>query len=160
MTTSSPPSYALLTDGSIVAIRAARPEDCGDVRDIHEHMSPDNACLRFFSLSPLAPEREAQRICRPAGHDHAALLAHRDGRLVGVASYELTDRAGVAEIAFAVPDDMHGRGVATLLLEHLVSLARRCGLTAFAGETCPRTCPCRRSSQTPGCRWTGACLTA
>ena len=30
----------------------------------------------------------------------------------------------MAEVAFAVADDMHGRGVATLLLEHLVSAGR------------------------------------
>ena len=65
------------------------------------------------------------------------LLARLDGRLVGVASYEPTGRPGVAEIAFAVSDEMHGRGVATLLLEHLVSLARQRRLTAFAAETLP-----------------------
>ncbi len=59
------------------------------------------------------------------------LLAWLAGRLVGVASYEPVGTAGSAEVAFAVPDDMHHRGVATLLLEHLVSLARRRGLTAF-----------------------------
>jgi len=137
MSTTSVASYALLADGSTVEIRPAQPEDCDDVRELHEQMSPDNAYLRFFSLSPLAPEREAQRLCRPEGPEHAALLARRDGRLVGVASYEPTDRPGVAEIAFAVADDMHGRGVATLLLEHLVSLARQRQLTAFAGETLP-----------------------
>jgi acyl-CoA synthetase (NDP forming)/GNAT superfamily N-acetyltransferase len=137
MTISSAPSYALLADGSTVRISAARPEDFDDVRQMHAQMSPDNAYMRFFSLSPLAPEREAQRLCRLGGPDHAALLARADSRLVGVASYELTARPGVAEIAFAVSDDMHGRGVATLLLEHLVSLARQRGLTAFAGETLP-----------------------
>ena len=137
MTISSPPSYALLADGSTVEISAARPEDYDDVRQMHAQMSPDNSYMRFFSLSSLAPEREARRLCRPAGPDHEALLARANGRLVGVASYEPTARPGVAEIAFAVSDDMHGRGVATLLLEHLVSLARQRGLTAFAGETLP-----------------------
>ncbi len=135
MTISPVLSYALLADGSTVEISAARPEDRDDVRQMHALLSPDNAYLRFFSLSSLAPEREAQRLCRPDGPDHAALLARANGRLVGVASYEPTARPGVAEIAFAVSDDMHGRGVATLLLEHLVSLARQRGLTAFAGET-------------------------
>jgi len=137
MTISSPQCYALLADGSTIEISAARPEDYDDVCQMHAQMSPDNAYLRFFSLSALAPEREARRLCRPAGPDHAALLARADGRLVGAASYEPTARPGVAEIAFAVSDDMHGRGVATLLLEHLVSLARQRGLTAFAGETLP-----------------------
>jgi acyl-CoA synthetase (NDP forming)/GNAT superfamily N-acetyltransferase len=137
MSFATEPSYALLADGSTVEIRPARPDDCADVRTMHEQMSPDNSYLRFISFSPLAPEREAHRLCRPEGPDHAALLAWRDARLVGVASYEPTGRPGVAEIAFAVADDMHGRGVATLLLEHLISIARRRQVTAFAGETLP-----------------------
>src|SRR5580704_6683093 len=104
---------------------------------MHEELSPANSYFRFFSYSPQAPEREAQRLCRPEDAEHAALLARLDGRLVGAASYEPTARPGVAEIAFAVSDEMHGRGVATLLLEHLVSLARQRRLTAFAAETLP-----------------------
>jgi acyl-CoA synthetase (NDP forming)/RimJ/RimL family protein N-acetyltransferase len=129
--------YALLADGSTVEIRHATAADADDVREMHAQMSPDNAYFRFFSFSPQAPDREARRICRPAGPDHAALLARLNDKLVGVASYEPVGRPGVAEIAFAVSDEMHGRGVATLLLEHLVSLARQRHLTAFAAETLP-----------------------
>ena len=38
-------------------------------------------------------------------------------------------------MAFAVADDMHGRGIASLLLEHLVWQARQRGLRAFTAET-------------------------
>ncbi len=51
-----------------------------------------------------------------------------------MASYEPAPKPGVAEVAFAVPDDMHGRGIATLLLEHLVSVARERGLRAFTAQ--------------------------
>ena len=128
-------SYALLTDGSTVEIRPAGPQDAAAVRDMHAAMSPDNMYLRFFSVSPYAAEREAHRVCRAPGPDHEALLAWLGGRLVGVASYEATGTPGTAEIAFAVPDDMHHHGIATLLLEHLVSLARRRRLQAFTAET-------------------------
>jgi acyl-CoA synthetase (NDP forming)/GNAT superfamily N-acetyltransferase len=128
-------TYALLTDGSTVEIRPAGPQDAAAVRDMHAAMSPDNMYLRFFSVSPHAAEREAQRVCRAPGPDHEALLAWLGGRLVGVASYEATGTPGVAEIAFAVPDDMHHHGIATLLLEHLVSLARRRRVQAFTAET-------------------------
>jgi len=144
MTTPAAASYALLSDGSTVEIRPARPQDADDIRQMHEQMSPDNAYFRFFSFSPQAPEREAQRLARPAGPDHAALLARLDGKLIGVASYEPTHRPGIAEIAFAVSDEMHGRGVATLLLEHLVSLARQRRLTAFAAETLPENLAMQR----------------
>ena len=127
--------YALLTDGTTVLIRPARPQDADAVRQMHAAMSPDNAYLRFFSISPLAAEREAKRVCRPADADHCALLAWLGSQLVGVASYEPTGKPGIAEIAFAVSDHMHGRGVATLLLDHLVSIARLRGLRAFTAET-------------------------
>jgi acyl-CoA synthetase (NDP forming)/RimJ/RimL family protein N-acetyltransferase len=133
--TSGVSTYALLTDGSTIEIRAAGPADTDAVREMHAAMSPDNIYLRFFSMSPRAAEQEAQRVARRPGLDHAALLAWLSGRLVGVASFESTGKPGVAEIAFSVPDDMHRRGIATLLLEHLVSLARRRGLREFTAET-------------------------
>jgi acyl-CoA synthetase (NDP forming)/GNAT superfamily N-acetyltransferase len=130
-----PGIYALLADGSTVHIRHARPGDADAVRQMHENLSPGNAYFRFFNFSPRAPEREARRVTRPEDQDHVALLALLGGQLVGVATYEATGQPGRAEIAFAVSDDMHGRGVATLLLEHLVSVARQRNLTAFEAET-------------------------
>ena len=102
---------------------------------MHAALSPDNMYLRFFSMSPSAAEQEARRVCREPDSDHAALLAWQDGRLAGVGAYELSGKPGVAEVAFAVPDDMHGRGIASLLLEHLVWQARQRDLTAFTAET-------------------------
>ena len=149
--------YALLADGRTVEIRQAGPADFAAVKAMHEAMSPDNAYLRFFSLSRMAAEQEARRVTRAAGPDHAALLAVYDGRVVGLASYEVeraradkpsadkpsadkpsSGRPGgarTAEVAFAVADTMHHRGIATLLLEHLVSLARASQLEAFVAET-------------------------
>jgi acyl-CoA synthetase (NDP forming)/GNAT superfamily N-acetyltransferase len=128
-------TYALLTDGRTVEIMPSRSQDAAAVREMHAAMSADNMYLRFFSLSPRAGEQEAQRVCRDPGPDHVALLAWLGGRLVGVASCEATGRPGEAEVAFAVPDDMHRCGIATLLLEHLASLARQRGLRAFIAET-------------------------
>ncbi len=127
--------YALLTDGSTVEIRPASPEDAEAVRQMHLAMSPDNLYRRFFTMSLYSADTEAERVCRAPGPDHAVLLACLGSRLVGVASYELAGESGVAEVAFAVPDDMHGKGIATLLLEHLVSVARDRSVQAFTAET-------------------------
>jgi predicted CoA-binding protein/RimJ/RimL family protein N-acetyltransferase len=128
-------TFALLIDGSTIEIRPATPRDEDAVREMHAALSAENAYLRFFSLSPLNAEREARRICREPGADHAALLAWLGDELAGVAGYELTGTPGTAEIAFAVPDHLHGRGIATLLLEHLVSTARQRQVKAFTAET-------------------------
>ena len=137
-------SYALLADGATVEIRPAGPGDFDAVARFHRDMSPDNLYLRFFSLSKRAGEQEARRVCRPADADHAALLALLGPQVAGLASYELTGTPGVAEIAFAVADDMHGRGIATLLLEHLVSLGRARRVQAFTATTLPANAAMQR----------------
>jgi acyl-CoA synthetase (NDP forming) len=125
--------YALLADGATVEIRPATPGDRSLVRAMHEAMSPDDAYLRFFNLGTLSAEREAERVCRTPGSDHQALLALRGSDLVGVGTFEISPEGEAAEIALAVADDMHGRGVGTLMLEHLVSDACGRGVHTFTG---------------------------
>jgi acyl-CoA synthetase (NDP forming)/GNAT superfamily N-acetyltransferase len=139
------PAYALLADGTTVEIRPADLADFDAVRAMHEAMSPGNAYLRFFNLSRLAAETEARRICRGPGPGHAALLALSAGEVVGCGSYGVPagpDGPGnTAEVAFAVADHMHHRGIATLLLEHLVSFARVHQITAFTAQTLSENTP-------------------
>jgi acyl-CoA synthetase (NDP forming)/GNAT superfamily N-acetyltransferase len=128
--------YALLADGATIEIRPAGPGDVGAVRDMHEKMSPDNLYLRFFSMSSVAAGRAARRICREPAPDHAALLAVLDGEVAGYGTYERFGAGSAsAEVAFAVTDGMHNRGVGTLLLEHLISLARGQGVRTLVAET-------------------------
>ena len=135
-TQAEPSAYALLTDGTTIEIRAARPGDFDAVRDMHAKMSPDNLYLRFFSMSPMVAEQEARRISRAPAPDHAALLAMLDGELVGCGTYEQAGAGSLsAEVAFTVADHMQNRGVGMLLLEHLVSLGRARGFRAFTAET-------------------------
>jgi acyl-CoA synthetase (NDP forming)/GNAT superfamily N-acetyltransferase len=130
------PVYALLADGTTVEIRPAVPADFDAVKAMHEAMSPDNSYMRFFNVSRLSAEIEARRISRNPKPGSAALLAIANGEVVGVASYvPLKEDPGTAEVAFAVADHMHHRGIATLLLEHLVSLARSRQITTFTAET-------------------------
>src|SRR5204863_3025459 len=131
-----PPVYALLADGTTVEIRLAVPGDFDAVKAMHEAMSPDNSYMRFFNVSRLSAEIEARRISGNPVRGSAALLAVADGEVVGVASYvPLREDPHTAEVAFAVADHMHHRGIATLLLEHLVSLARSRQISTFTAET-------------------------
>src|SRR6266699_5133513 len=128
--------YALLADGTTVEIRPAGPGDFDAVKAMHEAMSPDNSYMRFFNISRLSAEIEARRICRHPAPGSAALLAVANGEVAGVASYvPLREDPHTAEVAFAVADHMHHRGIATLLLEHLVSLARSRQVTTFTAQT-------------------------
>ena len=101
--------------------------------------------FRFFSFSPLSGEHEAERICRDDSPGRVALLALAADEVVGVASYNIVrsgrDRRTSAEIAFAVAEHMHNRGIATLLFEHLVSIARSQGVTTFIAQTLAQNTP-------------------
>jgi acyl-CoA synthetase (NDP forming)/GNAT superfamily N-acetyltransferase len=138
-------AYALLADGSTVEIRPAGPADFDAVKAMHEAMSPDNIYMRFFNISRLAAETEARRICREPRPGHVALLALSAGEVVGCASYDAlggpADPGPAAEVAFAVADHMHHRGIATLLLEHLVSFARSHQITVFTAQTLSENTP-------------------
>ncbi|WP_267887172.1 bifunctional acetate--CoA ligase family protein/GNAT family N-acetyltransferase, partial [Thermobifida halotolerans] len=130
-------AHALLTDGTIALVRPARPEDESRVREMHEAMSPENRRMRFFVSGTPDAGQLARRICARPDRGHQALLAIVDDELIGAAAYDVTDRPDVAEVALAVADRFHGRGVGTLLLEHLASRARHSGVTAFRADVLP-----------------------
>jgi acyl-CoA synthetase (NDP forming)/GNAT superfamily N-acetyltransferase len=138
-------AYALLADGSTVEIRPAGPADFAAVKAMHEAMSPDSTYLRFFNFSRRAGETEARRICREPRPGHLALLALAGGEVVGCASYDTPagpeHPAPVAEVAFAVAEHMHHRGIATLLLEHLVSSARNDQIAVFTAQALAENTP-------------------
>jgi acyl-CoA synthetase (NDP forming)/GNAT superfamily N-acetyltransferase len=127
-----------------MTIRPAGSGDYEAVRRLHEAMSPDNLYFRFFSASRAAAELEARRVCLGDNPGLVALIGLLGDELVGVASYEVTRDGSAAEIALAVADEMHRRGVATLLLEHLVSLARAHGVKIFVAEVLPDNYPVLR----------------
>ena len=126
--------YALLADGTTVEIRPAGPADFDAVKAMHAAMTQESSYFRFFHTSRLSAEREARRTCLDPAPGSVALLALAGREVVGVASYAPTE-PGRAEVAFAVAEHMHHRGIATLLLEHLVSAARSRQISTFTAQT-------------------------
>ncbi len=138
------PRVVVLRDGSLGVIRELVADDRAALLALHESLSPRTLYLRFFSASKLSAGRYVTRLVRPGTGDHGAVVMQVQGRLVGVAAYEcieedLTPVAAedLAEAAFLVADDQHGRGIGTLLMEHLAALARSRGITRFVAETLP-----------------------
>ncbi|SDH61177.1 Acyl-CoA synthetase (NDP forming), partial [Lentzea fradiae] len=91
--------------------------------------------LRFFSTSPRQLEDFVERMVSPDAPRHVVLGALRGERLLGAASYVVDDgEPDVAEVALVVSHAEQTHGVGTLLLEHLVSLARGRGVRRFTAE--------------------------
>jgi acyl-CoA synthetase (NDP forming)/L-amino acid N-acyltransferase YncA len=127
-------SYALLLDGTTVEIRPVRADDLAGLLRLHERLSDESIYLRFFGVSRAAAEQIATRLCRDPALQGHALVASLRGEIVGVAHHEEVDPRGAAEMAVVVADQVHHRGVGTLLIEHLASRARQHGVKAFRAE--------------------------
>jgi acyl-CoA synthetase (NDP forming)/GNAT superfamily N-acetyltransferase len=125
------PADVLLADGSIAVVRPLSAEDGPALHDLHEHVSDDAIRLRFFSVSRHAAHTYVDHVLE--NPDSLALVAEQHGRLIGLATAEPMSSTR-AEVAFLVGDQARGRGVGTLLLEHLAALALRRGFTELEAD--------------------------
>ena len=125
---------ALLADGRVVRIRVLGSSDMDIVLQLHQRMSEHDTYLRFFGIARGFLHTIAERITRSPDAKHVALGAYLDDVLVGVAHYETLADPHVAEIALVVDGAVQARGLGTLLLEHLTSVARHRGVRRFVAE--------------------------
>lgn len=128
---------ALLANGRPFDIAPAIPTDLARVRRFYERLSDTSSYYRFFGIRRALPERELQGMVAQDVPRRVVLLASVDGELIGIGEFIVTDKPDQAEVAFAVADDHHREGVATLLLERLAIVARRCGLQRLVAKTLP-----------------------
>ena len=129
-------------DGSPIFIRPLRRSD----RHLEEaFIASLSESTRFFRM--LAPLRHLSpelldRFMDVDGTGQAALIAttrRQDGSeyVTGVARYALTGDPATAEIGVTVTDAWQRRGVATLLVEALIRLARERGIQRLMGLVLP-----------------------
>ncbi len=126
----------ILRDGASVHLRVVRPADEGLIQDHFQRLSKRSVYFRYFNSRRELPAAEVERMTHVDYAGRVALLAVvvRDGRedLIGIGVYEqLKGLPWRAEVAFSVLDAHHGRGIGTVLLEHLALIARRHGITEF-----------------------------
>ena len=125
---------ALLADGRVVVVRAIGQQDVDAVLALHMRLSEHDRYLRFFGSGTQVLDTITRRITRADDNSHVALGAWLGERLVGVAHYETILGTPTAEVALVVDGTVQARGLGTLLLEHLVSVARQHGITRFIAE--------------------------
>ena len=125
----------VLADGATVHMRALRPDDEPLLARMYERLSANSVYFRFFSPVPRATATSLE-MNRLGTAGHAARVAVLGGEIVAAARYDVVSD-GVAEVAFVVADEHQGRGVGTLLLEHLAVIARSQGIHTFAADTLP-----------------------
>jgi GNAT superfamily N-acetyltransferase len=121
-----------LRDGTTVLIRPIRADDVELERRFIEQLSPQSRRFRFLGeikspspgllkqLTQLDPTRDVAFI---------ALIADgADKREIGVSRFSARPDGLTCECAVTVSDEWHNRGLATILMRHLIDMARQRGI--------------------------------
>ncbi|HEX7840299.1 MAG TPA: GNAT family N-acetyltransferase, partial [Kofleriaceae bacterium] len=131
-------SEAILRDGASITIRSLTADDRDHVIAVFHKMSQASVRHRFFTAKrELSPSDLAFLGKLADGPDVALVAVVRTSsgeRALGIGRYVVLDDPRRAEVAFEVGDADQGRGIGTLLLEHLALIARQNGVETFVAE--------------------------
>ncbi|GAA3696177.1 bifunctional GNAT family N-acetyltransferase/acetate--CoA ligase family protein [Zhihengliuella alba] len=127
----------VLRDGTTAHLRPIAPADAEELQRFHVTQSETSIYLRFFTYKSELTPRELARFTRVDHRDRVAFVVLRGGRIIGVGRYDRLDDPAEAEVAFNIADEAQGRGVGSILLEHLAAAARENGIARFSAEVLP-----------------------
>jgi acetyl coenzyme A synthetase (ADP forming)-like protein len=126
----------VLRDGSTVHVRPVRGEDEDGIRAFLHALSRESIGFRFFGAPNL--EWVTSWSLDVDYEDRFALVAvsGEPSRIISHAAYVRINRER-AEVAFLVSDEWQGRGISTIMLAQLTTIADRHGISTFVAEVLP-----------------------
>jgi acyl-CoA synthetase (NDP forming)/GNAT superfamily N-acetyltransferase len=136
----------LASDGRIVHLRPILPTDADALVRMHESLSDRTRYFRYFGPHPRISPAELERFTVVDHRARVALICLIGDEIIAVGRYEGlpgdggpggttgTPEPDTAEVAFVARDDHQGRGLGSILLEHLAAAARENGLRRFEAE--------------------------
>ena len=130
-----------LRDQRPVTIRAIRPGDKELFREAFKGLEAGSIYMRFFGPRKELTDRELVQATEVDFIRTVALVAcvqeSAGERIIGGGRYfvlEGPDAQGAAEVAFAVEEDYHGQGIASILFKHLLLIGREQGISRFEAD--------------------------
>jgi len=127
-----------MLDRAAIRIRAIRGDD---QERLHEHfrgLSEKSVYFRFMGIRRDLSAQDLKRLTELDFKSHVGLAAtlteNGRERFIGVGRYICENDPHRAEVAFAILDEFQGRGIGTLLLEHLRRIAEANGVTEFEAD--------------------------
>ena len=133
-----PDTAAATTQCAPFSLRPICVSDREGLSTLFARLSPESRCRRFLTGKPALSDRELTYLTEVDHVRHEALTAidPADGSIVGVARYATwPGRAGEADVAIEVADDLHRNGVGLMLAQALIRRARENGINVLTATT-------------------------
>lgn len=127
----------VLRDGATAHLRPVLPTDRDALTAMYSGQSERTIYLRFFTYKSTLSARELTRFTTVDHHDRVAFVMMNGDEMIGIGRYDRTDDPAEAEVAFFISDAHHGRGIGSILLEHLAAAGLENGITRFSAEVLP-----------------------
>ncbi len=128
----------VLADGATAHIRPITPDDAEMLVAFYARVSEESKYYRFFAPRPMLSERDVRNYTTVDNDDRVALIITVGEKMIGVGRYDrIGAGAPAAEVAFLVEDAHHGRGLGSVLLEHMAQAARERGVRKFVADVLP-----------------------
>lgn len=124
----------VVADGATLHLRPIRPDDRDALNALFARLSDETIQFRFFTPLKQLSDSWLTRLTNVDYVDRMALVGVLGDDLVAVGRYDRLDDPTRAEVAFTVEDAHQGRGIGTLLLEHLALAARERGIDTFTAS--------------------------
>jgi len=142
----------VLKDGGTTRLRPIRPEDSEALDAMFQRLSAEAVYHRFFRAKTRLTDEELEHFTNVDYADRMAFVMVSDKEIIGVGRYDrgAGDDDAVAEVAFAVDDRHHGRGIGTQLLQHLTYYARNNDISGFSAWVLPDNYPMMRVFRNSG----------
>jgi acyl-CoA hydrolase/GNAT superfamily N-acetyltransferase len=146
-----PPTFRtthLLSDGTQIMFRSIRPTDEPRMRELFYSLSQETIYYRFMSRVKWVQRRQIQNFVFIDHRTDMAIVgtipeAHGE-EIVCIGRYYLDPKTNRAEVAFVVHDQWQKRGIATFLLNHMINIAKRNGISGFTAEVLRANRPMQR----------------
>src|SRR6266511_109789 len=117
----------VLRDGSTMRFRPPGRDDAASLLGFFRRLSDRSLYLRFHGHPAVGPHL-VEPMLEPDWAERGAFIGLKEDRVVAVANYVRLRDVRTAEVAFAVADELQGRGIATRLLEQLAEIAAAVGI--------------------------------
>lgn len=133
----------VLRDGSTAHVRPITPADRQALQDFHTGQSQRSTYMRFFAAMARLSDRDLERFTTMDHTNRVALIATAtlagadQESIIGVARFDRIED-DEAEVAFNISDSVQGRGLGSVLLEHIADAAREVGVRRFTAEVLPQ----------------------